>query len=119
MSREKSRVDENVLAARIRWLREEVWGISTQLEMAEKVGVSPYVYNNWETGRTEPGAIDFIKILHACPDEQTRSQMWSKIEEKPLDSEQESNKIRGTKPGKKQVFLEPTDPVIPKPRGKK
>ena len=55
-------------SATLRWLREEVLGVATQVEMASKLGVSVYVYNNWERGRSEPKIEEFIRILSICPD---------------------------------------------------
>lgn len=73
MSRGKITATETTFPAALRQFREQVLGVRTQVEMAAQLGVSVYVYNNWEKGRSEPSIQEFVRILNLCPSEECRS----------------------------------------------
>ena len=54
-------MNESLFRQRLLWLRGEM----TQMQFAEKLGVSRIVVGLWESGRT-PGLKSLIKIADAC-----------------------------------------------------
>lgn len=56
--------------SKVRELRET--RIGSQAQLADLVGVSVYTVNRWETGKMQPRAKQFVKLVevfHCLPDE--------------------------------------------------
>jgi transcriptional regulator with XRE-family HTH domain len=68
LSREKLQISKKSFGRVLRRLREDVLKIKTQLEMAQRVGVSVYSYQNWELGRSLPDGMELLRVLWLCPD---------------------------------------------------
>ena len=89
MSRGKSQALEDFLADRLKWFREKIVHVETQWEMADLAGISPNVYSNLETNRTELSVSDLLRILMVCPDKDIRDRFL-------LDIAERGSKIRFT-----------------------
>lgn len=61
MGRRTSTDDKMLFAARLREQR-ELRGFETREAFAEKIGVQPHTYRQWERGGTEPGIANLVKI---------------------------------------------------------
>lgn len=70
MSRQKREISTEIFSAAILSLRKRLG--ENGLGMARRLGLSPYVYQNLELGRTKLKAEELLRFLEICPDETTR-----------------------------------------------
>ena len=63
--------NDRIASAAIKVLREKLG--ETQAGMARLLGASLRTYNRWEAGHTIPRGNKLLKIMHLCPNEETRS----------------------------------------------
>jgi DNA-binding transcriptional regulator YiaG len=66
LSSKKLKVSEKLFGEAIRGLQDDL-KLATQSEMASLVGCSLDIYRNWVNDRSQPSAIDLVRLLSLCP----------------------------------------------------
>ena len=87
LSREKLQISKKSFGAVLKRFREDVLKVKTQLEMASRVGVSVYSYQNWELGRSLPDAMELLRVLWLCPDTESLALFGLDISTRVIEKE--------------------------------
>ena len=73
------KVSTEILARTVRTIRLALG--ETQVEMAQRIGVSPSALYRWERGESRPHKIALRALLALCPDEESRANFFVDIGE--------------------------------------